>query len=225
MNGRFISYLRVSTDRQGKSGLGLEGQRAAVEAYLNGGQWELLKEFVEVESGKNNDRPALAKALAHCRLTGATLVVAKLDRLARNARFLLSVVEGTGEAGVVFCDLPTLPAGPVGKFMINQMAAVAELEAGLISQRTKTALQAAKARGVKLGGFRGHVVDQKLAVEHHQKAADEFAFAVAPMVQEMRDNGMSLRQIAAELAAKGVQTRRGGAWNPTTVKNLLERAA
>jgi hypothetical protein len=102
---------------------------------LDGGSWTLLAEMVDVESGKNNGRPQLAKALELCRMTGPTLVVAKLHRLARNARFLLSVVECSGEGGVVFCDLPQVPAGPVGKFLVTQMAAVAELEAGLISQR------------------------------------------------------------------------------------------
>src|SRR5215475_946716 len=144
MKAKFVSYLRVSTQKQGASGLGIEAQRAAVTAFLNGGDWVLLQEYRETESGKSNDRPQLAKALAHCRMTGATLVVAKLDRLARNARFLLSVVEGSGAGGVVFCDLPSLPPGPVGKFMVTQMAAVAELEAGLTSQRTKAALSAAK---------------------------------------------------------------------------------
>jgi len=127
MQGRFVSYLRVSTDRQGRSGLGLEAQRMAVQAYLNGGNWTLLDTMIEVESGKVNARPELARALALCRLTGATLIVAKLDRLSRNARFLLSVIEGTGEAGVTFCDFPTIPPGPVGKFILTQMAAVAEL--------------------------------------------------------------------------------------------------
>ena len=125
--------------------------------YLNGGRWKLVAEVVEVETGKRADRPKLAQALALCRLHTATLIIGKLDRLARNTRFLLSIVEGTGEAGVVFCDLPTVPAGPVGKFIVTQMAAVAELEAGLISQRTKAALAAAKARGKRLGGFRGSV--------------------------------------------------------------------
>ena len=147
----FVSYLRVSTDRQGRSGLGLEGQRKAVEDFLNGGCGSLVAEFVEVETGKRHDRPQLAAALALCRLHNATLIIAKLDRLARNTRFLLDIVEGSGEAGVVFCDLPTVPSGPVGKFLVTQMAAVAELEAGLISQRTRAALAAAKARGKRLG--------------------------------------------------------------------------
>jgi DNA invertase Pin-like site-specific DNA recombinase len=148
---RFVSYLRVSTDGQGRSGLGLEAQRQAVAAYVAQAGGEVVAEFREVESGKRADRPQLATALAACRTRRAVLVIAKLDRLARNARFLLSVVEGSGEAGVVFCDLPTVPAGPVGKFLVTQMAAVAELEAGLISQRTRAALAVAKARGVRLG--------------------------------------------------------------------------
>jgi DNA invertase Pin-like site-specific DNA recombinase len=152
MDGRYISYLRVSTDRQGKSGLGLSGQREAVERYLNGGDWTLSGEYVETESGRDNARPQLAAALAHCRLIRATLIVAKLDRLSRNQAFLMSVVEGSGEAGVLFCDLPNIPSGPVGKFLLQQMAAVAELEAGLISQRTKAALAQSQR---KLGGYRG----------------------------------------------------------------------
>ncbi len=148
---RFVSYLRVSTDGQGRSGLGLEAQRQAVAAHITHTGGTLLAEFQEVESGKRVDRPQLAAALAACRTRRCVLLIAKLDRLARNARFLLSVVEGSGEAGVVFCDLPTVPAGPVGKFLVTQMAAVAELEAGLISQRTRAALAVAKARGGEAG--------------------------------------------------------------------------
>ena len=122
MRGNFVAYYRVSTDRQGRSGLGLEAQREAVRTFLDGGIWQLRGEFTEVESGKVNERPELGKALERCRLTGATLVVAKLDRLARNARFLLSAVEGSGEGGVIFCDLPHVPAGPVGKFLVTRMA-------------------------------------------------------------------------------------------------------
>jgi DNA invertase Pin-like site-specific DNA recombinase len=221
MDGRFVSYLRVSTDRQGKSGLGLDAQKEAVAKHLNGGSWTLIDEFVEVESGKDNDRPELAKALARCKLTGATLIVAKLDRLSRNQSFLMSVYEGTGEAGVVFCDLPAIPQGPVGKFLVQQMAAVAELERGLISQRTKDAL----ARSTKkLGGYRGgKKPDAILAAEARRKAADAFAAGVAPMMREMRAKGLSLRQIAAEMASQRIHTARGGEWTPTAVKNALDR--
>jgi DNA invertase Pin-like site-specific DNA recombinase len=223
MDGRFISYLRVSTDKQGKSGLGIEAQRDAVATHLNGGAWTLIGEYVEVESGKDDDRPQLAKALAHCKLTGATLIVAKLDRLSRNQAFLMSVYDGTGEGGVVFCDLPTVPAGPVGKFIVQQMAAVAELERGLISQRTKAALQAAKERGVKLGGYRGITPDASRAADAHRKAADAFAGRVGPMIHEMRQRGLSLGKIAEKLAEDGIKTARGGQWTATAVKNVLDR--
>ncbi len=138
---RFVSYLHVSTDGQERFGLGLEAQRQAVAAHVAQARGELVAEFQEVESGRRADRPQLAVALAACRTRRAMLVIAKLDRLARNACFLLPVVEGSGEAGVVFCDLPTVPAGPVGRFLVTQMATVAELEAGLISQRTRAALR------------------------------------------------------------------------------------
>ena len=225
MHGKFVSYLRVSTDRQGRSGLGLEAQRQAVADFLNGGAWRLVAEFVEVEAGKNTERPQLSKALQHCRLTGSTLVVAKLDRLARNARFLLAVVEGTGEAGVVFCDLPNLPPGPVGTFMVTQMAAVAELEGGMISQRTKAALAEARRRGIRLGGYRGGTApDHRKATEARQKAADAFASSVAPMMREMRASGLSLRQIAAEMVRRGIRTVRDGAWTAASVANVLNRS-
>jgi len=221
MDGRFISYLRVSTDRQGKSGLGLEAQREAVAGYLNGGRWTLTAEYVEIESGKDDARPQLAKALARCKLTGSTLIVAKLDRLSRNQSFLMSVWEGTGNEGVVFCDLPTIPAGPVGKFIVQQMAAVAELERGLISKRTKDAL--AKSTK-KLGGWRGGpAVDSKLGTEAIVKVADAYAGRVGPIMRELQDHGMSLRQIAAEMVAQGIQTARGGEWTATAVKNVLAR--
>lgn len=224
MDGRFVAYYRVSTASQGRSGLGLEAQQTAVRAFLNGGRWALLQEFTEVESGKRNDRPQLTKALEICRLTGATLLVAKLDRLARNARFLLSMVEGCGEGGVVFCDLPSIPAGPVGKFLVTQMAAVAELEAGLIGQRTRAALQAAKARGVALGGWRGGpTIGTAAGREAIQKRADAFAQSVAPMIAELRQAGCSLRQVAGKLTEHGIRTSRGGVWTADAVRQVLLR--
>ena len=159
-----------------------EAQRAAVTEYLNGGDWTLIREFIEVESGKRSDRPQLTAALHLCRLTGATLVVAKLDRLARDAAYLRSIERGAGEGGVVFCDLPNVPAGPVGKFLVSQMANVAELEAGLISARTKAALAAAKKRGKKLGGYRGvPPPPADVAVAARRKAASAFAASVGPI--------------------------------------------
>jgi DNA invertase Pin-like site-specific DNA recombinase len=157
-------------------------------------------------------------------MTGATLLVAKLDRLARNARFLLSVVEGSGDGGVVFCDLPTVPAGPVGRFLVTQMAAVAELEAGLIAQRTKAALAAAKARGVTLGGWRGGPkVETQLGRQAQQDRADAFASQVAGIAAPLRAQGMSLRQIAAELTGRCIKTPRGGQWTAAAVRAVLGR--
>src|SRR5262249_29946080 len=149
MNGKFIAYYRVSTARQGRSGLGLAAQRKAVEDYLNGGRWRLLAEYTEVESGKGADnRPQLQKALQHAKVTGATLVIAKLDRLSRNAAFLLAL----GDAGIKFvaADLPE--ANPL---VVGVMAVIAEHEREAISKRTKEALQAAKRRGVMLGNPNG----------------------------------------------------------------------
>jgi DNA invertase Pin-like site-specific DNA recombinase len=159
---RYVAYRRVSTDRQGRSGLGLEAQDAAIKAHVGDG--EIAAAFTEVESGKVADRPELQKALAHARRTKATLVFAKLDRLSRNARFLLGIVESG--VSVVFCDFPTIPEGPTGKFILTQMAAVAELEAGMIAQRTKAALTAAKARGTLLGAARPGAVRLSVAASH-----------------------------------------------------------
>jgi DNA invertase Pin-like site-specific DNA recombinase len=147
-----IVYRRVSTARQGASGLGLEAQDVAVAAYAKGYGGTILRTYTEIETGKRADRPELAKALADCKRSRATLVIAKLDRLARNARFLLALIESGVDAA--FCDLPTVPPGAIGKFLLTQMAAVAELEAGLISERTKAALAAYKARGGVLGSAR-----------------------------------------------------------------------
>ena len=224
MDGRFISYLRVSTLRQGASGLGMEAQREAVTNYLNGGRWKLVREYVEVETGKSATRPQLAAALAEARVTGATLIVAKVDRLARNLGFLLSVLDGAGVGGVVFADLPAIPPGPTGRFLIQQMAAVAELEAGLISQRTKAALTAAKARGTKLGGFRGGPkVEPSTGREAQQREAQRFAEAIGGRVLDMQRRGLSLRQTAVELTEAGIRTRRGGAWSAETVRDVLRR--
>jgi DNA invertase Pin-like site-specific DNA recombinase len=222
---RFISYSRVSTDEQGRSGLGLEAQRATVAAHVAAAGAALLAEYVEVESGGADDRPELARALAHARRTGATLIVAKLDRLSRNQSFLMRVYEGTGEGGVVFCDLPTIPAGPVGKFIVQQMAAVAELERGLISARTKAALAAARARGVVLGGYRGAPPPPSAAgVAARRRAAQEHAGRLADIVRPMRDAGATLQVIADRLAAEGVRAAGGGsAWTATAVRRVLAR--
>jgi len=226
---RFVSYLRVSTDGQGRSGLGLEAQRQAVAMHVDQAGGRLAAEFQEVESGKRADRPQLAAALASCRTRRAVLVIAKLDRLARNARFLLSVVEGSGEAGVVFCDLPSVPAGPVGKFMVTQLAAVAELEAGLTSQRTKAALAVAKARGVRLGNPNPMPATPAMAATAREARSRQVKARTADVLAVLRqvqaEGAGSLRAIAAELHARGVLTPAGKVqWSATQVQRLLARA-
>jgi DNA invertase Pin-like site-specific DNA recombinase len=226
---RFVAYLRVSTDGQGRSGLGLEAQRQAVAAYVAQAGGEVVAEFQEVESGKRADRPQLAAALASCRTRRAVLVIAKLDRLTRNARFLLSVVEGSGESGVVFCDLPTVPAGPVGKFLVTQMAAVAELEAGLISQRTRAALAVAKARGVRLGNPSPTPATAEMAAAARQARSRQVAARAADVLavvhQVQAEGASSLRAIAAELHVHGVRTPTGkDQWSAAQVRRLLAHA-
>lgn len=135
--GKFVAYYRVSTDRQGRSGLGLEAQKETVRSFLNSGSWSLVGEFVEIESGRAAERPELAKALTQCRIMGATLIVANVSRLTRSVAFLSRLLEAGVE--VRFCDLPQIE-GPTGRFMLQQMVAVAELEAGLIGDRTRKAL-------------------------------------------------------------------------------------
>lgn len=218
---RFISYLRVSTDRQGQSGLGIEAQREAVAQYLNGGDWELLAEFVETESGKNDDRPQLAAALEQCRLTGATLVIAKLDRLSRSARFLLELQESN--VRFVAADMPD-----ANNFTVGIMALVAQQERDAISKRTKEALAAAKARGVQLGNPNGaqHLKDrgndEAAAAAKHK--AQEFAESIKPTVCAIMDEGhTSLGDIAKRLNERHIRTARGGQWHRATVANLLDR--
>lgn len=227
---KLISYIRVSTQKQGRSGLGLEAQRDAVERYRQQTGCALVAEYREVETGKSADRPELAKAIAHAKRIGATLVFAKLDRLARNARFLLGLVESG--ADLVFCDFPQIPAGAAGKFMLTQMAAVAELEAGLISERTRAALAVAKARGVKLGGHRdnAHVLTDADRAKGGQRAAETHKAAVAsayadlmPAIVQMRNEGLSLRAIADRLNTEGHTTRTGKPWSQVQVKRLLDR--
>lgn len=223
-SGDFISYLRVSTRHQGAEGHGIAAQRAVVEGYLNGGRWRLVTEYVEVESGKRADRPQLRAALDACRLRRATLVVAKVDRLTRSVAFLSQLLESGVD--VRFADMPALE-GPTGRFMLQQMAAVAELEAGLIGQRTRAALAAAKARGKVLGGNRGTVPSAEARragiVVRQDQAADQ-ARLLAPVLAELRGSGAaSLRDIAAGLDARGIGTARGSAWTAAAVSRVLAR--
>ncbi|GAW65936.1 resolvase [Geoanaerobacter pelophilus] len=213
---KYTAYLRVSTSKQGVDGLGMAAQEQAIKAY-NG---NVIARFVEVESGKRKDRPELAKALEHCKLTGSTLIVAKLDRLARNVHFISSLMEA--KVDFVCCDFPE--ASPL---TLHIMAAVAEHEAKAISARTKVALAQAKARGVKLGNpnltAEGRVKGTAEGVKTIKETADAFAVRVVPTIQALQGQGMSLRGIAAELEKLGVKTARGGKWSAAAVKNALAR--
>jgi DNA invertase Pin-like site-specific DNA recombinase len=222
-SGKHISYLRVSTERQGRSGLGLEAQRQAVEQFLDGGRWKLVREFVEVESGKHDDRPQLAKALHLCKVTGAKLVIAKLDRLSRDAHFLL----GLQKAGVPFvaADMPE-----ANEMVVGIMAVVAQAERKMISDRTKAALQAARRRGVKLGNPNGarHLrgLGNASAVSAVRQNAKDRAENLRPVLDDVKSHGVStVRGMADEMNRRGILTPRGGQWHPTSVRRLIERLA
>jgi len=222
---RFVAYLRVSTDAQGRSGLGLEAQRAAVAQHVATTGGRIVAEFAEVESGRKRDRPELAAALEACRKQRAVLLLAKLDRLARNVAFVSSLIE----SGVEFiaADMPT-----VNRLTVHILAAVAEEEARMISARTKAALAAAKARGVVLGGRREGAADlrpyakQASAASATARAAKARARAedLAPMLEEMRAAGtVSLRGMARELNARGIPAPYGGKWSAMAVARVLGR--
>lgn len=211
MDGKFIAYYRVSTAQQGKSGLGLDAQREAVKSYLNGGRWELAGEFTEVESGKRKNRPQLAAALAACKKQKAKLVIAKLDRLARNLHFISGLMES--KTDFVAVDNPT-----TNRLTVHILAAVAEEEARAISSRTKAALASAKARGVKLGTH-GAI----LGAENSAKAK-ETALTLKPVIDELAAAGISsVRSIADALNARKIPTPTGKSWHSTSVHRLLKR--
>ena len=238
---RTINYYRVSTAKQGRSGLGEAAQRASIEAFCAERGCEQLGEYVEIESGKRNDRPELIKALQHAKVTGATLIIAKLDRLSRNLAFLATLQE----AGTKFiaADMPE-----ANEVTIHIMAVIAQAERKAISRRTKEALAAAKARGTKLGNPDGAAAfggSRKVRAERPQEAnrgaqiaarsggnvaaveaikAKSAAFAadVAPIIAAIRADGhASLRAIAAELNARGIMTARGGKWGPQSVSDII----
>lgn len=218
---RYIAYYRVSTKRQGQSGLGLEAQKKAVSDFLGTRRHLLIREFVETESGTKSDRPELQAALEACRVHQARLVIAKLDRLARNASFLLSL----RDAGVDFvcCDMPD-----ANRLTVGILAMVAEDEADRISQRTKAALQAAKARGVKLGtagaqNLRNREAGSQRGNRVKIAKADQMAASLSSFVLPLRDQGLSLRAIASELNDANIPTARGGVWRAPQVRRLLER--
>jgi DNA invertase Pin-like site-specific DNA recombinase len=214
--GRFVAYFRVSTDKQGKSGLGLEAQREAVRTYLDGGRWSLVQEFVEVESGKRNDRPELTAALATCKKHKAKLIIAKLDRLSRNLAFIATLMD----SGVEFIAVDNPHAN---KLTVHILAAVAQHEREMIGQRTRDALQAAKARGKKLGNPK-LAEARKRAVQGNKSAAAHYAANVLPVIREIQASGVkSLRGVARALAARGIATARGGVWTPVQVSDILRR--
>lgn len=224
----YVSYCRVSTSRQGRSGLGLEAQRQAIHAFFSSSEDAVLQpEFVEIESGRRSERPQLNAALALCRRTGATLLIAKLDRLARNVAFVSSLMESGVE--FVAVDLPQ-----ANRLTIHILAAFAEHEAKLISERTKMALAAASRRGVKLGGNRGYKPpappDPSMATAARKRKADHAAFALLPVVNKMRQDGATtLNELARRLNIAGHKTPSTrttlakGQWTATSVKRLLER--
>jgi DNA invertase Pin-like site-specific DNA recombinase len=228
MSAGIVAYYRVSTKQQGESGLGLEGQAAAVEGFARQAGKPIIARYLEVESGRRSDRPELARALAHARRSKATLVVAKLDRLARNVAFLSSLMESKVE--FVACDNPH-----ANKLTIHLLAAVAEHEAEMISQRTKAALAAAKARGVALGSARpGHWdgneqarlagLEKGRAVSaavRSQRAREAYA-DLQPIMAELRAGGASLQAIADKLNSDGHTTRRGNQWTSMQVARVLQ---
>ena len=208
----YVAYYRVSTARQGQSGLGLDAQRAAVSGFLHD-RGELVGEFKEVESGRKNDRPQLAAALDLCRRRRAVLVIAKLDRLARNVAFVARLME----SGVEFVAVDNPHAN---KLMVHMLAAFAEHERDQISARTVAALAAAKARGVKLGNPRVLEVASRNRAVMAETSAPARALAL-PRAQALRTGGATLRAISAALSAEGIPALRGGSWGPSSVRLLL----
>ena len=218
---KFIAYYRVSTTKQGRTGLGMEAQRDSVANYLATTKGELLEEYTEVQSGKKNDRPELEKALLKCKLTGCTLLIAKLDRLSRNASFLLSLKDSN--INFVASDMPEAKRLTVGR-----MAVMAEYESQKISERTTEALRVAKARGVKLGNPRLDEVrytDTTKANQKRSEKAKEYNRDMLETIKELQnkfDMPLSLRSIAGLLNDSGYTTIRGKAWQATSVMRVLE---
>lgn len=223
MEGRFVIYYRVSTAQQGRSGLGLEAQRETVMRFLNGGKHEVVGEYAEIESGGKNDRPELLKAIRDCRLKDARLIVAKLDRLSRDLHFI-TTLQAT-EVKFIVAEMPDAT-----ELTIHIYSAMAQHERKLVSRRTKDALAAAKARGVKLGNpclQRGEQIPGSgappYANDERIAKADTFAKDMAQVIKDM--GGGSLRDIAKALNTAGYRTARGKAWQATSVKRVLDRQA
>lgn len=220
---KLVSYLRVSTRKQGASGLGLEAQRVAIAAYAAQRHGQVIETFTEIESGKLNARPELAKALHLAKVTGATLVIAKLDRMSRNAAFLLTL----RDSGVKFvaADMPD-----ANDLTVGIMALVAQQEREAISRRTKEALTAAKARGVRLGNPNGAEALRRAgrgnaaSLQAIRNAADGHAQNLKPVLDALAAEGVvSLGALASALNERGMLTPRGGQWHKSSVSNLLQR--
>ncbi len=206
----YVAYYRVSTTRQGHSGLGLESQRESVAQYLRSTEGNLINDFVEIESGKKYNRPQLLAAIKECKSRKAILIIAKLDRLARNVHFISGLMESKVE--FVAVDNPH-----ANRLMLHLLAAFAEHEREQISQRTKEAMQAARRRGVRLG-VNGH----RLA-EQNKSRAREFAQSLKSVIQDIQEDGLTLLQdIADELNNRNIQTARGGIWYPTSVARVMK---
>lgn len=214
---RFVVYTRVSTKKQGDSGLGLDAQQRDIQIFLDSYSevpWEVVAQFQDVESGTRSDRPELAKAIALAKREGATLLVAKLDRLSRSVAFIATLLEDK-QLNFRVASMPY-----ADKFQLHIYAALAEQERDFISKRTKAALSEAKARGVKLGGYReGHSAHHKAI----SAAADKAANRVGHTILSRRLAGATYQSIADELNALGVETVRGGQWYATTVRNYEQR--
>lgn len=220
---KIVAYHRVSTAQQGVSGLGLQAQEKAIQDFTEQRGGEILDSFTEVESGKNNDRPKLKEALHLAKVTGSTLVIAKLDRLSRNAAFLLTL----RDSGVKFiaADLPD-----ANDLTVGVMALVAQQEREATSKRTKDALAAAKARGVQLGNPNGAAAlrragkGNEAGIAAIKSRASRHAMDLKPVIEAIQAEGLtSLGDIAKALNNRGFLTRRGGQWHKTTVKNLMAR--
>ena len=217
--GKFVAYFRVSTDRQGRSGLGLDAQRERVMNYLNGGSWSLIGEFTEVESGRINERPALADAVKLCKREKATMVVATLDRLTRDLAFGATLLNDT-KVRFVCADFPE-----ASREMLQMRMVFAEWEARRIGERTKAALAELKKKGKKLGSPTPKI-GSAAGVKRIQDKADAYADRVGPVVREIirKTGAKTMRDIAQELAYRGVETPRGNTeWHASQVANLLKR--
>jgi DNA invertase Pin-like site-specific DNA recombinase len=218
-NGKFVAYFRVSTDRQGKSGLGLDAQRDRITTFLNGGNWSLIGEFTEIESGRVNERPALEQAVKLCKREKATLVVATLDRLTRDLAFGATLLNDT-KVRFVCADFPE-----ASREMLQMRMVFAEWEARKIGERTKAALHELKKKGVKLGSPTPEI-GSAAGIKRIQQNADAYAEKVGPVVRDIirKTGAKTLRDIAEELSLRGVETPRGNTeWYASSVSNLLKR--